>query len=183
MPDGAWGNNLLSKQQRSQFLAGLHTTALNKDGSEKNTRSWVSSFAPGTTQFVTTIVKVRGTMTARATTLSGTAVLRVSFDYLFVYAVEMPGNPADWERIVQQQHGDVDYARWDDPGGPLEPWITQTESFTAGGQCGGRDGYIRPEYPLDPSSGPPPSGTPRDPYSLATPAARSGRSCDATTGT
>lgn len=57
---------------------------------------------------------------------------RVSFDYLFVFAVEPPGNPADWERIVQQQYGDVDFAQWDDPGGPLEPWIFDNGFGTAG---------------------------------------------------
>jgi hypothetical protein len=30
--------DLLTKQERKDFLAGLHATALNKDGSEKNTR-------------------------------------------------------------------------------------------------------------------------------------------------
>jgi hypothetical protein len=41
---------LLTQQQRAQFLSGLHTTALNKDGTEQNTRTWVSSFAPGSTR-------------------------------------------------------------------------------------------------------------------------------------
>jgi len=48
--------DLLTRQERKDFLAGLRTTALNKDGTEKNTRTWVSSFAPGSTQFVTTVV-------------------------------------------------------------------------------------------------------------------------------
>jgi hypothetical protein len=175
--------DLLTKQQRTTFLAGLHTTALAKDGSEKNTRTWVSSFAPGSTQFVTTVIKVHGTMSARATTESGTGVLRVSFNYLFVYAVEPPGNPAEWMRVVQHQYGDVDFARWDNPSGPLEPWIIGSGFDTAGVQCATRDGYIHPEYPLGPSSGPPPSGAPIDPYSLATPSTGSADICNPVTRT
>ena len=116
--------DLLTKQERTLFLTGLTTRALNKNGTEQNTRTWVTSFAPGTTQFVTTVVKVRGTMSARTADDSGTVVLRITFDYLFSYAVEPPGVPADWMRIVQQRYGYVDFGQWDDPGGPLEPWLT-----------------------------------------------------------
>jgi hypothetical protein len=35
---------LLTQQQRTEFVAGLHTTALYKDGDEKNTRTRVASF-------------------------------------------------------------------------------------------------------------------------------------------
>ncbi len=38
--------DLLTKEQRATFLAGLRTGALNKDGTQKNTRTWVTSFAP-----------------------------------------------------------------------------------------------------------------------------------------
>jgi hypothetical protein len=69
--------DLLTKQERKDFLAGLHTTALNKDGSEKNTRMWVTSFAPGSTQFITTVIKVHGTMRAGVAADSGTEVLRI----------------------------------------------------------------------------------------------------------
>lgn len=162
--------DLLTQQQRTQFLSGLHTTALNKDGTEQNTRTWVSSFAPGSTKFVTTVIRVHGTMSASTATDSGVAVLRITVDYLFVYAVEPPHDPADWMRIVQQAYGSVDFAQWDDPGGPLEPWYS-VGSETAGDRCGSRDGYIHPDFPQGPPDSVQPSGTPRDPYSLATPAA------------
>lgn len=148
---------LLTSQERQEFMAGLHTTALNHDGSERNTRTWVSSFAPGT-RFVTTVIKVHGTMSASTATDSGSEVLRVKVNFLFVYAVEPAGNPADWMRIVQHRYGYVDFARWDDPGGALEPW------YSVAGQTGG-------------------AGAPVDPYSLATPSALSGSGCHATTGT
>jgi hypothetical protein len=175
--------DLLTAQQRTTFLAGLHTTALAQDGTEQNTRTWVSSFAPGSTQFVTTVIKVHGTMSASATTESGTKVLRITFDYLFVFAVEPPGHPSEWMRIVQQQYGEVDFAQWDDPSGPLEPWIISNGSGTAGVQCGIRDGYIHPAYAQGPSSGPPASGAPQDPYSLATQSAGPANSCTPVTRT
>jgi hypothetical protein len=109
-------------------------------------------------------------------------VLRIKLDYLFVYAVERPGNPADWLRVVQQRYGYVDFAQWDDPGGPLEPWYSVTGE-TSGVLCGERDGYIHPDYPLGPPPSVPPSGAPVDPYSLATPSAVAANSCHRTTGT
>lgn len=171
--------DLLTTEQRQQFLAGLRSTALDKEGAAENTRAWVASFVPGT-QFVTTIIKVHGTMSASLATDSGSQVLRITVNYLFSYAVEPPGDPADWIRIVQHAYGDVDFARWDDPGGPLEPWFS-LESTAAGALCGERDGYIHPDYPHGPPPRVQPSGAPRDPYSLATPSATAG--CQAITGT
>jgi hypothetical protein len=174
--------NLLTKQERKVFLAGLHTTALDKDGSEKNTRTWVTSFAPGSTQFVTTVVKVHGTMSAGTARNSGIEVLRIKVDYLFVFAVEPPGKPADWMRVVQQQFGYVDFAQWDDPGGALEPLVS-LGSGTAGVQCDARDGYIHPDFPQGPPDSVQASGAPEDPYSLATPSESSGSSCHNATRT
>ena len=171
---------LLARTERQQFLSGLRSTALNKDGSEQNTRTWVTSFAPGTS-FVTTVIKVHGTMSAGTADESGSEVLRITFDYLFVYAVEPPGDPADWTRIVQQQYGSVDFAQWDDPGGPLEPWIS-VGTGSAGVLCNTRDGYLHPDYPNGPSPSVQPSGPARDPYSLATTSSTPG-SCAAVTRT
>ena len=174
--------DLLTAQQRTRFLGGLRTTALDKHGEEENTRTWVTSFAPGGTKFVTTVVKVHGTMSAGTATVSGTELLRITFDYLLVFAVEPPGHPGDWMRIVQQQYGHMDFARWDDPNGSLEPWISVGYS-TAGGQCGERDGYIHPDYPQGPPPSVQPSGAPQDPYTFATPSAAAGLYCHRTTGT
>jgi hypothetical protein len=175
--------DLLTGQQRATFLAGLRTKALNKDGTRKNTRTWVTSFAPGSTEFVTTVIKVHGTMSARAATESGTPVLRVSFDYFFVFAVEPPGDPTGWMRIVQQQYGTVDFAPWDKPGGPLEPWVYGTGVGTAGVQCSARDGYIHPDYSRGRSPDQPASGAPKDPYATDTPSAGPAQSCQTVTGT
>jgi len=173
---------LLNETERKQFLAGLHLTSLDKNGWPKNTRRSVTSFAPGSTGFVTTVVKVHGTMKAGLTTVSGTQVLRIRYVYLFVFAVEPPGQPASWMRVVQQQYGTVDFARWDNSGNSFGPWISDGNQ-TSGINCGTRDGYIHPSYPQATSSGPPPSGAPEDPYTLATPGAGSGTGCHPVTRT
>ena len=111
---------LLIKSELKQFLAGLHTTKVDKSGGNENTRGWITTFAPGSTKFVTTVVKVHGTMKASVVTESGGPVLRITVDYLFVYVVEPPGDPAGWMRVVQQQSGTVDFARWDDQGSSFD---------------------------------------------------------------
>jgi hypothetical protein len=172
--------SLLIEQERARFQAGLHSRALNKAGLEENTRAWVTSFAPGSTQFVTTVIKVHGTMSASLATDSGSEVLRIKVDYLFVFAVQQPGNRANWLRVVVQRYGYVDFAQWDDPGGPLEPFY-DVSGLTPGALCGERDGYIHPAFPQGPPPTVQPSGTPVNPYVLATPATTG--ICARTTGT
>jgi len=171
---------LLVPPERKDFLAGLHTTAVGKDGSEKNTRGWITTFAPGSTTFVTTIVKVRGRMGAGIATVPGGKVLRITVDYLFVYVVEPPGDPADWMRVVQQVTGTVDFARWETQGSSFEPWYSASGS-TAGARCDTHDGYIHPDFSTGPPSTVQASGAPVNPYSFATPSPGAG--CEATTGT
>ena len=171
---------LLIKSELKQFLAGLHSTKLDKDGAAENTRGWITTFAPGSAKFVTTVIKVHGTMKTSVIHESGGPVLRITVDYLFVYVVEPPGDPADWMRIVQQQTGTVDFARFDESGNSFEPWYSVSSS-TAGAQCSTRDGYIHPDYPSGPPDTVQASGKPVNPYSLATPSAGAG--CQNTTGT
>lgn len=175
--------DLLTSQQRGDFIKGLDKIGLNKKGLPLSTRGWVTSFAPGTTKFVTTAVKVHGSMSAVTASSSGRTVLRVQVDYLFTYAVEPPGHPGDWMRIVVQDYDSLDFAQWNDPGGPLEPWLSSTEGGTAGGQCGMTDGYIHPAYPNGAQSKVRPSGAPVNPYSTAPPPTSSSYACHATTGT
>lgn len=172
--------DLLISQQRTYFLARLHTTKVDKKGNDENSREWVTSFAPGSTKFVTTTIKVHGTMKARVVHESGGTALRIAFSYLFVYAVEPPGNPAGWMRIVQQRSGTVDFARWDESGSSFEPWYGVT-GLTAGGRCDTHDGYVHPDYPTGPPSTVQPSGQPVNPYALRSGAP--GNGCHATTGT
>ena len=83
-------------------------------------------------------------------------------------------------RIVQQQTGTVDFARYDESGSSFEPWYDIAGS-PAGAQCATRDGYIHPDYPSGPPDTVQASGTPVNPYSLATPSGEAG--CQNTTGT
>jgi hypothetical protein len=172
--------DLLTAQQRGEFISGLDKIGLDSHGYPLSTRDWVTSFAPGTTNFVTTTVKVSGWMSVGETVFSGTTALRVQVDYLFTYAVEPPGHPDDWMRVVVQDYNTFDFAQWNDPGGLLEPWLASTAGGTAGGQCGMTDGYVHPAYPNGARSTTQASGAPVNPYSTAAP---SGAVCRPTTGT
>jgi hypothetical protein len=173
---------LLPRQERAFFTGNLNKRGTSKDGAVLSTRDWVASFAPGTTRFVTSVVKVEGTMSASEATDSSGRVLRITVDYLFTYAVEPPGSPADWMRVVDQESGYFDLAQWDDPAGPLEPWAF-TGTSHAGVICGTTDGYIHPDYPNNRGQGIQPSGPPVNPYSTATPSPSDHNNCQPTTGT
>ena len=174
--------DLLTPQQRTDFVNNLDKIGLDKGGYTTSSRAWVMSFAPGTVSFVTNVVKVHGSMSAGTGALSGRTALRIAVDYLFAYAIEPPGHPGDWMRVVAQDYGDVYFAQWDDPGGPLEPWV-QIGISHAGVQCGMTDGYVHPAYPNGARSTVQPSGAPVNPYSTAPPPTSGTGTCHNTTGT
>jgi hypothetical protein len=161
---------LLTPAQRATFLAGLGKQGVARNGYPLSTRTWVASFAPGSAELIGTVIKVHGTMSARAVTESGTAVLTVNVDYQFTYAVQSPHDPNEWTRVVIRQHGSVDFAQWDDPGGALEPW-DKTVIETTGLQCGPGGGYVYPNYPADWSVDAQQTGSVIHPYSAASPTA------------
>jgi hypothetical protein len=174
--------SLLIAQQRQFFVSGLDKIGVDKQGDPVSTRNWVTSFAPGTTTLIGPVIKVHGTMSASVGELDGRQALRVHVDYLFVYPVEPPGEPADWMRVVDRNYGDVDFAAWDDPGGALEPWLNQWNAGgIAGTRCDVNDGFVHPDY----SSGSPdkvkPTGSPVNPYNQSAPPNQQG--CRPTTGT
>ena len=171
---------LLTAGQRATFMAGLGAHGVGKDGRPLSTRSWVASFAPGTAQLDGGVIKVSGTMDAVAVTESGRQVLRVEVSYSFVYAVEPPHNTTDWSRVVTRQYGSVDFARWDDPHGALEPWDKTVVDPLSGVACGPADGYIHPAYPSNGSITAEQSRLVIRPYSRALPAATG--ACASTAG-
>jgi hypothetical protein len=140
---------LLSASQRATFLAGLGRLGVSTSGYPLSTRTWIVSFAPGTTALVGTVIKAHGTMSARVVTESGKKVLTVEVRYLFAYAVEPPHDPVDWTRAVVSVQGSVDFVQPSHPGrasGALEPrYRMLTEA--AGPRCAVGDGYIYPDYP------------------------------------
>ncbi|HEY2507548.1 MAG TPA: hypothetical protein VGI58_13625 [Streptosporangiaceae bacterium] len=156
---------LLTAQQRASVERDLRKTGLAKDGTELSSRSWVTSFAPGTTTLVGSIIKVHGSMRATTAVDDGTHALRIKADYLFVYPVQQAHGPASTRlRIVQRRLVTFDFATWDNPGGALEPWLKDVSGDTANASCDATDGYVHPLFPAGPEPRTRPSGKPIDPY-------------------
>lgn len=170
----------LTSQQRSWFYYHLTRPIKSRHKPAWVTRAWVTAFAPGTEE-VGTIVKVHGAqMTAKVVTASQRTVLQIRADFIFVYAVQQPNVATSRLRIVAQQYATVQFAQWDDPGGALEPWITDFGASYAGAQCGQADGYVHPAFPSVGPGSVAPSGPPVNPYKLQPP---SSAACEAVTGT
>ncbi|HUB41865.1 MAG TPA: hypothetical protein VMA72_23720 [Streptosporangiaceae bacterium] len=174
---------LLTSTQRSQFERNLNRTGSNSRGFQRSTRTWVTSFAAGTTELVGNVIKVRGQMSAGVHRTGHVRALSIHADYLFVYPVQQEGGqPSTRMRIVDRAYLTVLFAQWTDPGGPLEPWFAGDLGGPAGVLCGINDGFVHPAFPGGPQSPVRPSGTPINPYDLSKPPlARGG--CQATTGT
>jgi hypothetical protein len=174
--------SLLLPQQRAWFIQHLDHIGLTKAGKERSSRGWVTSFAPGAASLVGSVIKVQGSMTAAAADFDSRQVLQVRTDYLFVYPVQQPGEPATRMRIVVRYVATVDFAHWDDAAtGPLQPWIASQDGGVAGIRCGINDGFVHPYYPGGPRDSVQPSGAPYDPYNLRQPWPSA--SCAPTTGT
>jgi hypothetical protein len=172
---------LLPPAERRIFLKHLGDKGLSSQGSLRSTRAWVTSFAPGDVHLATPVVKVHGTMAARVARSKGQDMLRVKADYLFVYAVERSYDPLTRMRIVFRDVVRVDFAQWDDPGGPLEPWWSPLGGGAAGSSCDATDGFIHPTYPGSVPGKVRPSGKPVDPYDQSR--LPGGHGCQPTTGT
>lgn len=173
--------SLLIPQQRTQFVDSLDVIGRTRAGAEKSSRVLVTSFPPGSTQLVGSVIKVHGAMHATTGMDGAWHVLRISADYLFVYAVERPGRPLTLTRIVVRYIVDDDFAAYDDPGGSLEPWWRLMDRLDAGALCGVNDGYVHPQFP---DAGPgkvKPTGTPVNPYDQKAPTTTN--RCQRTTGT
>jgi hypothetical protein len=164
--------SLLIPQQRSFFLGHLNP----KSGAQTS-RVWVTSFAPGS-QLVGNVIKVYGAMHAGTGKNGSYNALLITGNYLFVYAVERPGQPWTLMRIVEHYLVQNYFAPYDDPGGALEPWW-QAQSAAAGSLCGVGGGYVHPDFAGAPEKVKP-SGAPVNPYDQSVPLPKH---CEATTGT
>jgi hypothetical protein len=169
---------LLVPQQRTQFLDGLDKTGYSSSGLLTSTRAWVTSFAPGT-RLDGPVIKVHGTIQATTGTEDGVKVLRIEANYLFVYAVTELGAPSSLMRVVVHDAGAIDFAAFDDPGGPLQA-LWQIANTRAGVLCDEADGYLHPQFPNGPQGKVRPSGAPVNPYDPNAPLAKG---CRPTTGT
>jgi hypothetical protein len=162
--------NLLAAPQRALFLAGLNAKGVGKDGFPRNTRFWIATFAPGSADLIGDVIKVHGTMSAKVIRDSGTTMLDVEVNYLFVYPVARPGAPTDWMRVIAHQVGSVKFGSWGGSSGPFDPEFV-TQMAVGGVSCNATDGYIHPDYPSDHVPAPSATGTAVDPYSMAAPPA------------
>jgi hypothetical protein len=174
--------NLLDTSDRKWFLHGLNLKGLDKEGRDLSTRAYVVSFAPGSVQMITSVIKVHGTMSAVAGTYQGERVLKIHVEYLFAYAVEPPGHPDQWMRLVSDAGWLLIFGDWQGDAGTFEPaYGTTAAEGIAGDKCSVNDGFVHPDWPsAAPQSSETPSGPPIDPYVLGQ--TETG-GCQASTGT
>ena len=177
----AFADQLISPQ-RSVFLSGLNKAGLDKQGYPLSTRSWVMSFPPGSAELIGNVIKVHGSMYAKAVrNKNGTDELDVHVDYLFVYPIEPPGQPDKWMRVVAEDQWLVQFADWNGAATTFAPWV-DAGGGVSGVDCTTKDGYQHPSYPAQVTTQPTasPSGTAIDPYVMGQ--SESGL-CHPTTGT
>lgn len=161
---------LLDTQERSFFLRNLSKTGLAKNGAELSTRAWITSFAPGTTQLVGTVIKVHGSMSAGAARYAGRSALQIRADYVFVYPVSKPGDAASGVRIVSRLVLTVYFGPWNEPASSaLVPHISTILGGPAGALCEPSDGYIHPAFPGGPTEKQTTNGTTVNPYDQSMP--------------
>jgi hypothetical protein len=174
--------NLLINSDRKWFLDGLNAKGTDKKGIPLSTRAEVVSFAPGTVQMVTNVIKTYGTMSATADTYEGAKVLTVHVDYLFTYVVEPPHHPEQWMRLVSNAAWLLRFGDWQGDATPFEPsWSNTSADGVAGNSCGNTDGFVHPDWPKAvPQPSDSGSGAPVNPYQLRQ---TSTATCASTTGT
>ncbi|GIH85117.1 hypothetical protein Pro02_35250 [Planobispora rosea] len=135
---------LLDPEQRKTFLKDLD----HKDP-KKDTRGWVNSFAPGTTELVGDVIKVQGKLSpAAAKDADGNPELRVDYEARFVYAVRPAGRPGPIVRVMSYIKAHHLYWR-DRPKGRLRNWDGETaDAWSAGIRCDSTDAFLRPDFSL-----------------------------------
>jgi hypothetical protein len=146
----------------------------------------VTRFNPATTRLLGHTVKVDGSMSAKADTQRGSAILTA--DYIFVYAVAPASNTANPLRVSVHRTMEIQVVNPAD----FQPmngkaWLLRYTAAQANIQCYQYDGYVDPGFTED---GPAPnkSGT-IDPYATGNlltespqPSASSSEECQAITG-
>ncbi|MFF5208114.1 hypothetical protein [Streptosporangium sp. NPDC000396] len=132
----------LDAEQRKFFLKNLD----HKD-QKKNTRLWVTSFAPGSTELVGDVVKVQGEMAAEpGKDENGRPELWVNYEARFVYALRPAGRTSPVVRVMVFVKARHEFWR-DEPGARLRHWDGESaESWSAGAECDSPDGFLRPDY-------------------------------------
>ncbi|WP_431892932.1 hypothetical protein [Nonomuraea sp. bgisy101] len=136
--------DLLVPEERAWFRKNLDRKSGFTAKDDFNTRAWVHSFAPKTAELATDVVKVNGETTL-ARHPDG---MKVTVNYLFVYAIQRPGQPRTRHRVVAHHLGEVHVSK---QGGELVAWVYDwnTGSVTPA-RCDIDDGFTHPIYPDSP---------------------------------
>jgi hypothetical protein len=133
----------LDADQRKEFVKDLDS----RDES-KNTRVWVTSFAPGQAELVGDVIKVNGSMRAVSTKsylAEGGRELEIRYEYRLVYAVRKPGDPNKITRVLVHEKGVYSFYRFfAEEKGYFS--IDGGTTSIAGAKCESTDGYVHPEY-------------------------------------
>jgi hypothetical protein len=159
--------DLLAGSQRAEFLRDLNLTGVAKDGAALSSRAMVAAFAPGGTQLIGPDIKVNGAMRAVVVYNPKAPILAVNVDYRFVYAVEPPGLPLYFTRVIARFAGTVSFGHFAGARARLVPSVTWTQT-DYGASCAATDGYIHPAYRNSQADLIRQSGTPVDPYAADT---------------
>ncbi|MBG0812699.1 hypothetical protein [Planomonospora sp. ID82291] len=135
----AW---LLDPEQRTFFLKNLD----HEDGT-KDTRAWVFSFAPGTTELVGDGVKVKGRLSAGPGKDEDVGpLLVVTYEARFVYAVRPAGKAGPIVRVMAYTKARHEFWR-DERGGRLRHWEGDgIDGWSAGTECDLPGRFHRPDF-------------------------------------
>jgi hypothetical protein len=148
---------LLPSEMRKSFLEDL-TRA-----DTRIRRDEVNSFAPGTAELSTDVIKVRGRTTLGTFKEDGLRGAEVRLNYLIVYAVHHPGRPLTTIRLVSHFTGRVLLYR---ESGRLVVWPEEWGASATPASCDVNDGYVHPEYEDSAPGKVTATGAPSDPYTL-----------------
>ncbi|MEU4325290.1 hypothetical protein [Nonomuraea dietziae] len=140
--------DLLPPEERAWFRKNLDRTRGFAAKDDFNTRAWVHSFAPKTAELATPVVKVKGKTTLGRYSDAGRTGVKISMSYVFVYAVQRPGQPWTRHRVVSHHVGEAHVYRED---GELVVWVY---NWNTGGvtpaRCDVDDSFVHPFYPDSP---------------------------------
>ncbi|WP_067177802.1 hypothetical protein [Microtetraspora niveoalba] len=133
---------LLDRRQRKHFLKHLDSKDRDKD-----TRGWVTSFAPGSVDLVGDVIKVKSGMSAEAgKDDQGRPELWVNYTFRAVYPVRPKGADGPVTRVMAFVKARHEYWR-NEPDGPLRHWDGDSvDMWSAGTECHSPDGFLRPDY-------------------------------------
>ncbi|MEU8143817.1 hypothetical protein [Nonomuraea sp. NPDC048901] len=152
---------LLDREQRVWFQKYLDRKKSGKD--DADSRGWVTSFAPKTAELSTDVIKVKGKTTVAKARKYGRSGAEVKLNYLVVYAVNRPGQPATTIRLVTHPVGSVFAYR---EAGELVLWLKGWGYTSTPARCDVDDFFIHPVYDDSAPGTVQPSGPPSNPYDL-----------------